>query len=86
MRDGRQAVVELLKSTQNSEQAVRYVKLHRVLAEGNYALAVCEGYLSGNHSSIYDLYRVENGKLVEHWDTIETIPSEDEWKNSNGKF
>ena len=34
----------------------------------------------------YDLFRIENGKIVEHWDTIEEIPPRSEWKNQNGKF
>ena len=29
---------------------------------------------------------IENGKIAEHWDTIETIPARSEWKNPNGKF
>ena len=32
------------------------------------------------------LFRVENGKVAEHWDTIETIPPHEQWKNGNGKF
>jgi predicted SnoaL-like aldol condensation-catalyzing enzyme len=36
--------------------------------------------------SYYDLYRIQNGKIAEHWDTLETIPPRGEWKNSNGKF
>ena len=34
----------------------------------------------------YDLFRVEDGKIVEHWDTIEEIPSKNMWANNNGKF
>ena len=34
----------------------------------------------------YDFYRIRNGKIAEHWDTIEPIPPRTEWKNSNGKF
>ncbi|MDD5772557.1 MAG: hypothetical protein PHX78_03725 [bacterium] len=30
--------------------------------------------------------RIENKKIVEHWDTIEEIPKKENWKNSNGKF
>ncbi|PSL21007.1 nuclear transport factor 2 family protein [Shimia abyssi] len=66
--------------------AWHYTRLHRVLAEGNFVLCVCEGRFHGTHSSIYDLYRFEGGKIVEHWDTIEAIPPRDQWKNNNGKF
>lgn len=66
--------------------SLQYDKLHRVLAEGNFVLAVNEGYVNGVHSALYDLYRVAQGKLVEHWATIETIPDRSEWKNVNGKF
>lgn len=63
-----------------------YTNNHMVLGEGNFVLTVSEGTLGGNHTSYYDLFRVKDGKIVEHWDVIETIPPESEWKNSNGKF
>lgn len=65
---------------------IQYDKLHRLLAEGNFVLSVCEGFLDDFHTSFYDLYRLANGKIVEHWDTTETIPPRSEWKNANGKF
>ena len=66
---------------------VKYEKLHRVLAEGSFCLAVSEGYKKDKgHVSFYDLYRIAEGLLVEHWDTIEAIPPKSEWKNNNGKF
>jgi len=65
---------------------VRYEKLHRVLAEGNFVLAVSEGFKNGIHSSFYDLFRIAGRRLVEHWDTTEAIPPQSEWKNENGKF
>lgn len=57
-----------------------------VLAEGNYVLAVSEGTYGGEATSYYDLWRVENGKITEHWDVMETIAPEDTWVNKNGKF
>jgi len=65
---------------------MKYDHVHRVLGEGNFVLTVSEGELSGRHSSFYDLFRVANGKIAEHWDVIETIPPSAEWKNNNGKF
>ena len=63
-----------------------YTTNHIVLGEGNFVLSVSEGSFAGEPTSFYDLFRVENGKIVEHWDVIETIPPRDEWKNVNGKF
>ncbi len=65
---------------------MKYDTVHKVLGEGNFVLVVSEGHLAGKHSSFYDLFRVENGKIAEHWDTIEEIPSKESWKNNNGKF
>jgi predicted SnoaL-like aldol condensation-catalyzing enzyme len=47
---------------------------------------VSEGSFAGAATSFYDLFRVENGKIAEHWDTIEAIPDRSAWKNDNGKF
>lgn len=63
-----------------------YKKNHRILAEGSFILSVCEGFNKEVHSSFYDLFRVEDGKIVEHWDTTEKVPPNEEWKNDNGKF
>lgn len=65
---------------------LKYSKIHRVLGKGNFVLVVSEGNFGKDHNSFYDLFRVENGKIAEHWDTIETIPPADQWKNNNGKF
>lgn len=65
---------------------LKYDTIHRVLGEGNYVLVVSEGHLAGKLNSFYDLFRVENGKIAEHWDVIEPIPSKENWKNNNGKF
>ncbi|WP_438465710.1 nuclear transport factor 2 family protein [Marinomonas sp. PE14-40] len=63
-----------------------YNKNHLVLGQGNFVLSVSEGSFAGKETSFYDLFRVENGKIVEHWDVIETILPKAQWKNSNGKF
>jgi predicted SnoaL-like aldol condensation-catalyzing enzyme len=42
--------------------------------------------LGGRHSAFYDLFRVDGGKIAEHWDVIEPIPDPRDWKNGNGKF
>jgi predicted SnoaL-like aldol condensation-catalyzing enzyme len=65
---------------------MKYRRIHKVLGEGNFVLVASEGELGGRHSAFYDLFRVANGKIAEHWDTIETIPPATMHKNANGKF
>ncbi len=65
---------------------MKYDQIHHVFGEGNFVLVVSEGHLGGKHNSFYDLFRVENGKIAEHWDVIEEIPAKEDWKNDNGKF
>jgi len=75
-------------STSNADGSIsiNYEKSHRFLADGNFVLSVCEGRANQVESSFFDLYRINDGKIVEHWDTTEAIPSHDKWKNNNGKF
>ncbi len=65
---------------------MKYDAIHRVLGEGNFVLAVSEGSLGGTPTSFYDLFRVENGKIAEHWDVVAAILPPSEAKNINGKF
>ncbi|MBQ7487235.1 MAG: nuclear transport factor 2 family protein [Clostridia bacterium] len=71
-----------------AEQGIQmvYNKTHYVLADGDYGLAVSEGTFGGTPTTYYDLFRVENGKIAEHWDVMETLAAEDTWQNQNGKF
>lgn len=76
----------LAEPAANNSVTIEYVRIHHLLGEGSFVLCVSEGSLKGVHSSFYDLFRVADGKLVEHWDTTEVIPPRTEWKNDNGKF
>lgn len=66
---------------------MEYQKVHKILGEGNFVLSMSEGLFGKNeHVAFYDLFRLENGKVVEHWDVIQPIPEQSAWKNENGKF
>lgn len=86
IEDGLPALHSALTAPHRDGANLQYDRLHRVFAEGNFVLAQCEGYRGGTHTAFYDLYRIADGRIAEHWDTIETIPPRSEWKNDNGKF
>ncbi|WP_376873413.1 nuclear transport factor 2 family protein [Albirhodobacter sp. R86504] len=63
-----------------------YAELHQVIGEGHFVLTMSEGALGGAPTSFYDLFRVEDGLIVEHWDVIAPMPSADAPHNEAGKF
>lgn len=82
--DGSAALVGALRQLEAAGQPLNYIKVHRVIAEGNFVLTQSEATLAGAPYNIMDLFRVENGKLVEHWDVLQAIPANP--VNSNGVF
>jgi len=61
-------------------------KVHKILGQGNFVLVTSEGAYDGRPTSFFDLYRLQAGKQVEHWDVIEDLPAPGASKNQNGKF
>lgn len=84
--DGVSGLNEALGALAEAGIDMIYDEVHMVLADGNFVLAVSEGTYGGAPTSYYDLWRVENGKITEHWDVMETIADESTWANENGKF
>ncbi len=77
---------ELRRMLAATDEAVVYDHLHHILGEGNFCLTISEGTAAGRQSAFYDLFRIDRGRVVEHWDVVEQIPPRDQWKNDNGKF
>lgn len=84
--DGLSGLGAALETMEKQGIRMIYDKTHYVLADGDYALAVSEGTFGGAPTSYYDLFRIENGKIAEHWDVMETIAGKNTWQNKNGKF
>ena len=69
-----------------AEQGIEmvYTDVHIVVAQGSFVFTASEGTLGGTPTAFYDLFRVDDGKIVEHWDVIAEIPAE--MAHDNGKF
>jgi predicted SnoaL-like aldol condensation-catalyzing enzyme len=86
VKDGLTGLGEALEAMANAGTPMEYSHNHFLLVEGNFAAAVSEGSFLGKPAAFYDLFRIENGKIVEHWDTVEFLIPPETAKNSNGKF
>ena len=84
--DGLSGLGAALKAMAEQGITMKYTRVHKVLGQGNFVLVISEGEFAGKPTSFYDLFRVHQGKIAEHWDTMETIPARADWKNPNGKF
>ncbi|MEM6724491.1 MAG: nuclear transport factor 2 family protein [Bacteroidota bacterium] len=85
--DGLDGLGNALKYFAENGLVLEYDEVHKVIGEGNFVLTASEGkFGKGEHVAFYDLFRLENGLIVEHWDIIQNIPAKENWKNENGKF
>lgn len=75
-----------LKALSDAGIIMRITQRHAIYGEGNLVLVMSEGDISGQPTAFYDLFRVENGKIAEHWDVIAPILPDSEAANTNGKF
>jgi predicted SnoaL-like aldol condensation-catalyzing enzyme len=71
--DGRDAAIAAL--TPMFSDPDFHADLKRVLADGDYGVIHLRGYRGDQRGgAVVDLYRVDGGRIVEHWDVIQPIP------------
>lgn len=80
--EGLQGFINFLKAKFPNNRS----EIKRIFADGDYVIvhvhAVREPGTRG--SAIIDIFKLENGKVVEHWDVVQPIPENPQ--NNNGMF
>ena len=72
--DGRDAAIEALEQKFSSPEARFDIK--RILVDHDLAAIHLHGQLSRDSpgGAVVDLFRLENEKIVEHWDVLQPVP------------
>lgn len=78
--DGIEGLKQFLSNTD-----FNYDFIFKLIGQGNYVVSYSKATSSGQELAVFDIFRIENSKIVEHWDNMEPIPPREEWANS-GKF
>lgn len=82
--DGATAFVDFCEGFFASVPALK-VEVKRILADGNLVAVHSRFELApGKEMAVMDIFRVENGKIVEHWDAMQDVPAKA--ANSNTMF
>lgn len=72
--DGLSGLGAFMQELKQKGISFHYTRVHRVLAEGDFVVTQSEGELGGKAQAFYDIFRVENGRIAEHWDVIQPVP------------
>ena len=61
-----------------------YSQVHRAVAEGEFVSVQAQGTFGRTPTAFYDLFRVTDGTIAEHWDVVFPMPAD--LPHTNGPF
>lgn len=84
LADGIDGLFEGTKAWAEQGYVITKFEPQIVVAEGNFVFVASDATVSGKPWAFFDLWRVEDGLIVEHWDVVSPTP--DVMAHDNGKF
>jgi len=82
--DGLAGLMAAIESFAAQGQVITKFEPQLAVAEGNFVFVASDAIMGGEPWAFFDLWRVEDGLIVEHWDVVSPIPAE--MAHQNGKF
>ncbi|MBS0367053.1 MAG: nuclear transport factor 2 family protein [Proteobacteria bacterium] len=83
--DGKQAIIDALRQWLPATPALHYEFRH-LYSDGNYAIvhSLVTASAADRGKAVVDIFRLEHGKIVEHWDVSQPVPEKS--ANDNTMF
>lgn len=86
-KDVADGLVHFQKIASDPNAPLKYKEIVLLIGQGNFVATLCkanwnDGKTNADYAQV-DLFRLENGLVVEHWDNVEPVPEKDV---NSGKF
>lgn len=83
--DGIEGIRALMGQLAEHGESMVYEHVAFVIGQGNFVATYSRVNLAGQQLAVFDLFRLEDGLIVEHWDNMEPVP-DPAHANNRGKF
>jgi predicted SnoaL-like aldol condensation-catalyzing enzyme len=73
LKDGIAALAGFLDSMKGRGETFRYEKVYKIIGQGNFVVSLCAVRSGEENLRVFDIFRLDEGKIVEHWANTETL-------------
>ena len=83
--DGIEGIAAFMQQMAEAGTPMVYKYVFKILGQGNFVVSYCLAQIGDEDYAVFDLFRLEDGLIVEHWDAMEPLPHGEMLVN-RGKF
>ena len=83
LEDGRDAMRYRIEDAHDAGVQCEFV--FKLIGQGNFVVSYSKSVMDDEAVAVFNIWRLAEGKIAEHWSNVETIAPRSEWANS-GKF
>ena len=83
LEDGRDAYRSRLEEAHDA--GVQWEFVFKLVGQGNFVVSYAKSVMDDEAAAVFNVWRLSEGKIVEHWNNVELIAPRSDWANC-GKF